>query len=69
MHYLFFMMLTSVVALSQIIIAKAPLIETLLLCFLVINIGFSAPYVSIGHSFKSEKVPKYIGWPAGNPFQ
>jgi len=69
MHYIIFTALTLFAAFLQIIIAKTPILETLLLYFLVINTGLSGLFAFIGHGFKSEVVAKYIGWPAGNPFQ
>ena len=69
MHYIFFAALTLVVAVGQIISARTPLVETLLLYFLVINTGLASLFTFMGHGFRSEKVAKYIGWPTGSPFQ
>lgn len=69
MQYIFFVALTLVVAVSQIVIAKTPIVETVLLYFLLIGTGFSSLFSFVGHGFKSEAVAEYIGWPAGNPFQ
>jgi len=69
MHYIILPVIWVVVSVLQITIAKTPIIETLLVNFLVINVGISSLYAFMGHAFSSKKVAEYIGWPSGNPFQ
>lgn len=69
MHYIIFAAIWVIASVLQIIIAKTPIAETLLVNFLVINIGISSLYAFMGHAFSSKKVAEYIGWPSGNPFQ
>lgn len=69
MHYIILTAIWVVVSVLQIIIAKTPVAETLLVNFLVINVGISGLYAFMGHAFSSKKVAEYIGWPSGNPFQ
>jgi hypothetical protein len=69
MHYIVLVAIWVIASVLQIVIAKTPVIETLLVYFLVINVGISALFAFIGHAFSSKKVAEYIGWPAGNPFQ
>jgi len=69
MHYLILAAIWIVVSVLQIIIGKTPAAETLLVNFLVINVGISGLYAFIGHAFSPKKVAEYIGWPSGNPFQ
>jgi len=69
MHYIILPVIWVVVSVLQITIAKTSIIETLLLNFLVINVGISGLYAFVGHAFSSKKVAEYIGWPSGNPFQ
>ena len=69
MHYIILAALWIIVSILHIVIAKTPIIETLLMYFLVINIGISGLYAFVGHAFSSKKVAEYIGWPSGNPFQ
>ena len=69
MHYIILAVLWVIASAIQIIIVKTPIVETLLVNFLVINVGISGLYAFIGHAFSSKKVAEYIGWPSGNPFQ
>jgi hypothetical protein len=69
MHYIILTALWVVVSVLQITIAGTPIVETLLVNFLVINVGISGLYAFMGHAFSSKKVAEYIGWPSGNPFQ
>ncbi len=69
MHYIILPVIWVVVSVLQITIASTPIVETLLVNFLVINVGISALYAFMGHAFSSKKVAEYIGWPSGNPFQ
>jgi len=69
MHEIFFLILTFIVAILHITIAKSPIIETLLLYFLVVATGASSIFGFVGHSFLSNRVAQSIGWPTGNPFQ
>ena len=69
MHYIILVAIWVVVSVSQIIIARTPIVETLLVNFLVINVGISALFAFMGHAFSSKKIAEYIGWPSGNPFQ
>ena len=56
-------------ALLHIIIGKTPVVETFLMYFLVVSVGFQGIYCFVGHYFLSDQVAESIGWPAGNPFQ
>ena len=69
MHYIILTVIWVVVSVLQITIARTPIVETLLVNFLVINVGISGLYAFMGHAFSSKKVAEYIGWPSGNPFQ
>ena len=69
MHYIILPVIWVVVSVLQITIAGTPIVETLLVNFLVINVGISGLYAFMGHAFSSKKVAEYIGWPSGNPFQ
>jgi len=69
MHYIILVTIWVVVSVLQITIAGTPIVETLLVNFLVINVGISGLYAFMGHAFSSKKVAEYIGWPSGNPFQ
>ena len=69
MHYIILTVIWVVVSVLQITIATTPIVETLLVNFLVINVGISGLYAFMGHAFSSKKVAEYIGWSSGNPFQ
>ena len=69
MHYIILAAIWAVASILQIVIMKFPVVETLLVNFLVINVGISSLFAFMGHAFSSDKVAKYIGWPSGNPFQ
>ncbi|MBI4773766.1 MAG: hypothetical protein HY788_06230 [Deltaproteobacteria bacterium] len=58
-----------IIATGHILIWRAPVIESLLLWFLVIEVGLGGIWAFLGHDFKSDEIAGYIGWPAGNPFQ
>jgi len=58
-----------IIATGHILIRRAPAIETLLLWFLVIEVGVAGIWPFLGHYFKSDEIAGYIGRPAGNPFQ
>lgn len=47
----------------------APVLASLLMWLLVIQIGLGGIWAFLGHYFKSDEIAAYIGWPAGNPFQ
>jgi len=57
MYIVYLVLLAAIVAAGQIVIGRAPVTETLLL------------RAFLGHYFKSDDIARYIGWPAGNPFQ
>ena len=69
MLWIFYTTLTIVGAVLHILIAKTPIIYTFLLYFFVISIGANGITAFFGHAFRSNEIAKYIGWPAGNPFQ
>lgn len=69
MFPIIFFSLALIGAVLHILVGKTGIIETLLLYFLVIDVGFKGIYGFIGHFFRSDMVAKFIGWPAGNPFQ
>ena len=56
-------------AVAQIALVKTPVVETLLFYFLVFLVGVTGFYSFLGHAFNADHVAKFIGWPAGNPFQ
>ncbi len=45
------------------------IIETFLLSFLVITVGFGSLWAFAGHLFFANQVASYIGWAPGSPFQ
>lgn len=53
----------------DIVLTGGPVVQTLLLWLLVIQVGLSGVWTFLGHYFKSDEIAGYIGWPAGNPFQ
>ena len=69
MHYIILAVIWVVASAIQIVLMKFPALETLLINFIVINIGISALFAFVGHAFSPNKVAEYIGWPSGNPFQ
>jgi hypothetical protein len=69
MHYIILAAIWIIASILQIVFIKTPIVETLLMNFIVINIGLSSLYAFVGHAFSSKKVAEYIGWPSGNPFQ
>lgn len=69
MYIVYLVLLAAIVAVGQIVIGRAPVAETLLLWLLVIKIGLGGLWAFLGHYFKSDDIARYIGWPAGNPFQ
>jgi hypothetical protein len=58
-----------IITIVHIFLRQAPVLETLLLWLLVINVGLGGVWAFMGHYFKSDEIAAYIGWPAGNPFQ
>jgi len=44
-------------------------VESFLLWFLVIVVGFGSLYAFVGHTFAADDVARSIGWPTGSPFQ
>ena len=60
MHYIILAAIWVVASILQIVIMKIPVAETLLVNFLVINIGISGLFAFMGHAFRSNKVAKYI---------
>jgi len=44
-------------------------VESFLLWFLVIVVGFGSLYAFMGHAFAADDVARSIGWPTGSPFQ
>lgn len=57
-----------IVSAAVIIFKKTPAFETLLRFYLGAG-GISSCMAFMGHAFKADEIAKYIGWPAGNPFQ
>lgn len=57
------------VAAGLVALRGAPVVETLLLSFLVVTVGLQGVWGFLGHYFKADEIADYIGWPAGNPFQ
>jgi hypothetical protein len=51
------------------LIAKTPLVYTLLLYIFIFEVGVSGIVSFLAHAFNADKIARYIGWPAGNPFQ
>ena len=58
-----------IAAVVQIYLMGTPVVETLLLWFLVIGVGLQGIWGFMGHFFAPDKIAEFIGWPAGNPFQ
>ncbi len=69
MVYIYYVALTIIGALLNILIAKTPVIETFLLFTLIICVGVSGVMGFIYHTFKADWTAKYIGWEPGSPFQ
>ena len=44
-------------------------VESFLLWFLVIVLGFGSLYAFLRHAFATDDVARSIGWPTGSPFQ
>ena len=64
-----FLILSIIVASGYVIFFKTNLIETFLISLLVINYGIGGLWAFMGHYFRADQTAKFIGWPAGNPFQ
>ncbi|MFH1985137.1 MAG: DUF6790 family protein [Pseudomonadota bacterium] len=69
MYTVYLVLIAVIIAVGQIAIHHAPVAETLLLWLLVIKIGLGGLWAFMGHYFKPDDIARYIGWPAGNPFQ
>ena len=67
--YAFLPVLAAAAAVVQIVVVKTAVVETLLFYFIVFCIGLSGLFSFMGHAFNPDRVAKFIGWPAGNPFQ
>ncbi len=67
--YVLLPVLAAAAAAVQIVAVKTAVIETLLFYFIVFLIGLSGLYAFMGHAFNADRVARFIGWPAGNPFQ
>ena len=69
MYPIYFLVISIIGSIGQIIIAHTPIAETLLLWLLICNVGLQGLFTFIGHFFVSDIVAQNIGWPIGNPFQ
>jgi hypothetical protein len=49
--------------------ARSKMIETILLYQLVIATGAGGIFAFMGHAFRADYLARFIGWPAGSPFQ
>ncbi|WP_237713361.1 DUF6790 family protein [Halococcus hamelinensis] len=56
-------------ALVQVLLLGQPIVESLLVGFLVFTVGMQGLWAFLGHYFQSDEVATSIGWPTGNPFQ
>lgn len=69
MYVVYLTVAALIVAIVHILVKQAPVIQTLLMWLLVIEVGLGGIWTFMGHYFKSDEIAGYIGWPAGNPFQ
>ncbi|MFC1517466.1 DUF6790 family protein [Candidatus Margulisiibacteriota bacterium] len=73
MFILFFLALTGIFTLGEIVLKKKykqkDIVNILLKYLLVINIGLAGIWAFIGHAFFADMVAAKIGWPIGSPFQ
>ncbi len=58
-----------IAAILNIALHAAGVVESFLLWFLVIVVGFGSLYAFVGHAFVADDVARSIGWPTGSPFQ
>ena len=58
-----------IAAIFNIALYAAGVVESFLLWFLVIVVGFGSLYAFMGHAFVADDVARSIGWPTGSPFQ
>jgi Family of unknown function (DUF6790) len=58
-----------VAAILNIALFGGRVVESFLLWFLVIVVGFGSLYAFVGHAFVADDVARSIGWPTGSPFQ
>ena len=64
-----FFLLAILGSIVQMLFFKTSISESLLLSFLVVEVGLQGIYAFIGHYFLSDKVAQSIGWEKNNPFQ
>jgi hypothetical protein len=58
-----------IAAILNIALYAAGVVESFLLWFLVIVVGFGSLYAFMRHAFVADDVARSIGWPTGSPFQ
>ncbi len=61
--------LSIITALGYVVILKTSLTETFLVSLIFFNYGIGGLWAFTGHYFRPDQTAKFIGWPAGNPFQ
>lgn len=69
MYTVYLVIAAILAAVVQVVATKAPVAESLLCWLLVIKVGGGGLWAFMGHYFNSDGTARYIGWPAGNPFQ
>ncbi len=69
MYPIYFMALSVILGILQIVIWHVNVINAFLFGFIVSNIGLQGLFAFMGHFFKADEVARGIGWPTGSPFQ
>jgi len=58
-----------IAAIPNIALYAAGVVESFLLWFLVIVVGFGSLYAFMGHALVADDVARSVGWPTGSQFQ
>ena len=58
-----------IAAILDIALYAAGVVESFLLWFLVIVVGFGSLYAFMGHALVADHVARSVGWPTGSQFQ
>ena len=69
MYPFYFLGISVVIGILQILIWHVNVINAFLFAFIFSNIGLQGLFAFIGHFFKADEVARGIGWPTGSPFQ
>ena len=69
MYPFYFLGISVVMGILQILIWHENVINAFLFAFILSNIGLQGLFAFMGHFFKADEVARGIGWPTGNPFQ